>query len=172
MSGVRIVDAAFLDELSGQARAAPRGRRNFNFHASESEACNRLLNAVEPGSYVRPHRHLDPGKDETFVVVRGRFGFAAFDEAGKVTHAAVLDAGSDRCVVNVPHGTYHTLSALEPGSVFFEAKGGPFAPLGEAEFAPWAPAENSAGAPAYLELLERLFRGEGAVTPSATARTR
>lgn len=172
MSGVRIVDEAFLDELSGQARASPRGRRNFNFHASESESCNRLLNAVEPGSYVRPHRHLDPAKDETFVVVRGRFGFAAFDETGRLTHAAVLDAGRGPCVVNVPHGTYHTLAALEPGSVFFEAKGGPFVPLGEAEFAPWAPAEKSEGAAAYLESLERIFREAGGLTPSATARKR
>ena len=172
MSGVRIVDAAFLDELGGQARASPRGRRNFNFHASESESCNRLLNAVEPGSYVRPHRHLDPAKDETFVVVRGRFGFAAFDETGRGTHAAVLVAGSDRCLVNVPHGTYHTLVALEAGSVFFEAKGGPFVPLREAEFAPWAPAERSEGAGAYLESLERMFRDAGGVKPSASARKR
>lgn len=172
MSDVRIVDEAFLDDLSGQARASPRGRRNFNFHADESESCNRLLNAVEPGSYVRPHRHLDSGKDETFVVVRGRFGFAAFDDAGRVTQAAIVAAGSDRCVVNVPHGIYHTLAALDPGSVFFEAKGGPFVPLGEAEYAPWAPAEKSEGAAAYLEMLESMFREPGGAMPSATARTR
>lgn len=159
MSGVRIVDKGFLDALTAQAGAAPRKRKNFNFHASESEACNRLLNAVEPGSYVRPHRHLDPGKDETFVIVRGRFGFVVFDQAGSVTLARVLDASGGCCVVDVPHGTYHTLVALAPGSVFFEAKAGPFVPLGEAELAPWAPAEWSDGAAAYLASLERLFRG-------------
>lgn len=159
MSEVRIVDAAFLDAMSEAARALPRLRRNFNFHASENDACNRLLNAVEPGSYVRPHRHADRGKDETFVVVRGRFGFVAFDDAGGVTLAAVVAAGSDRCVVNVPHGTYHTLVALAPGSVFFEAKGGPFMPLSEAEYAPWAPAEGSPGAASFRERLEQLFGG-------------
>ena len=170
MSGVRIVDAAFLDALSEQARAADRGRRNFNFHASTAETCNRLLNAVEPGSYVRPHRHLDPGKDETFVVLRGCFGFAVFDETGKITLATLLDAVNDRRVVNVPHGIYHTLVALAPGSVFFEAKGGPFVPLGEAELAPWAPAEKNEAAAAYLASLERLFRDGSFVTPSAIAR--
>ena len=159
MSEVRIVDAAFLDAMSETARALPRLRRNFNFHTSETDACNRLLNAVEPGSYVRPHRHVDPGKDETFVVVRGRFGFVAFDDMGGVTLAAMIAAGSDRCVVNVPHGTYHTLVALAPGSVFFEAKGGPFVPLSEAEYAPWAPAEGSPGATSFRVRLERLFGG-------------
>jgi cupin fold WbuC family metalloprotein len=157
MSGVRIVDAAFLEAMSEAARGLPRLRKNFNFHANEADGCNRLLNAVEPGSYVRPHRHLDPGKDETFVVVRGRFGFAAFDEAGKVTRAAVVAAGTGCCVVDVPHGTYHTLVALAPGSVFFEAKGGPFVPLAQDELAPWAPAEKSEAAAAYRVGLERLF---------------
>ncbi len=160
MNRVRIVDAAFLEVMSEAARALPRLRKNFNFHASDADACNRLLNAVEPGSYVRPHRHLDAAKDETFVVVRGRFGFAAFDDEGKVTLAAVVAAGSERCVVNVPHGIFHTLVALAPGSVFFEAKGGPFLPLSEAEFAPWAPPEGSSEAASYRERLERLF-GEG-----------
>ncbi len=171
MSEVRIVDAAFLDSLTEQAREAARGRRNFNFHASAADSCNRLLNAVEPGSYIRPHRHLDPGKDETFVVLRGRFGFLAFDETGGITLAALLDARSERHVVNVPHGIYHTLVALTPGSVFFEAKAGPFVPLGEAELAPWAPAEKSEAATAYLASLERLFTDGDSVTRSAIARS-
>lgn len=171
MSQVQIVDAAFFDALSEQARTADRGRRNFNFHASTSDSCNRLLNAVEPGSYIRPHRHLDPGKDETFVVLRGRFGFATFDDTGRITLAALLDARSDRNVVNVPHGIYHTLVALMPGSVFFEAKAGPFVPLGKAELAPWAPAEKSEPAAAYLASLERLFRDGDGVTRSAIARS-
>lgn len=173
---VRIVDAQFLDSLSHAARTAPRGRRNFNFHASEAEVCNRLLNAVEPGSYVRPHRHLDPAKDETFVVVRGRFGFVAFDDGGAVALTAELGGSAERSVVNVPHGVYHTLVALESGSVFFEAKGGPFTPLGEAELAPWAPVEGSAGADAYRRSIERHFatgpeRRAGEVPPRAVTGT-
>ena len=56
------------------ARGVPRLRRNANFHKSESEPANRLLNAIEPGSYIRPHRHLDPNKDETMVVLKGSLG--------------------------------------------------------------------------------------------------
>ncbi len=57
-------------------------RKNYNFHRNEADVSNRLLNAIEPGSYVVLHRHLDATKDETFVVLRGRFGLVLFDESG------------------------------------------------------------------------------------------
>ena len=59
--------------------------------------------------------------------------------------------------MNIPHGMYHTLVALEPGSVFFEAKAGPYVPLTSQEKAPWAPAEGEPRASSYLADLKRLF---------------
>jgi cupin fold WbuC family metalloprotein len=155
---VRLIDVGLLDSVTGQARASARRRKNFNFHAEEAHPANRLLNAIEPGSYVQPHRHLDAAKDETFVVVRGRFGLVLFDEAGNVTQTAVLAAAGEAVGADVPHGTYHTLISLEPGSVFFEAKAGPYRPIDDKERAPWAPAEGDPGAAAYLARLEALLR--------------
>ena len=80
----QLISLASLDSLSAQARSSARRRKNYNFHA-ETDLANRLLNAVEPGSYVQPHRHLDPSKDETLVVVRGSFGVVFFDDSGTVT---------------------------------------------------------------------------------------
>lgn len=152
-----LIDTPLLDATTAAARASPRRRKNHNFHTPASEAANRLLNAVEPGSYIAPHRHLDPAKDETFVVLRGRFGLVCFDESGEITHLAVLDPG-EVVGANVPHGTYHTLVSLAPGSVFLEAKAGPYAPIGDEERAPWAPGEGDLQAADYLARLERLFR--------------
>jgi len=59
---------------------------------------------------------------------------------------------------DIPHGVYHSVVALEPGSVFFEAKAGPYVPIRDAERAPWAPRESEPAVAAYLEQLERLFR--------------
>lgn len=151
------IDRALLDRVSDGARASPRLRKNHNFHQHETDVSNRLLNAVEPGSYVMPHRHLDASKDETFVVLRGRLGVVLFDEAGAVTEKVVLDAAGPVLGVTIPHGTYHSLVSLAAGSVFFEAKAGPYAPLVPEEKAPWAPAEQDPGAPAYRERLEALF---------------
>jgi cupin fold WbuC family metalloprotein len=157
MNTFQIIDRDFLERVSSQAKASPRRRRNHNFHVSESDTCNRLLNAIEPDSYIQPHCHHDTAKDETLIVVRGRLGVILFDERGAVSATAMLAPASESVGVNIPHGMYHTLVALEPGSVFFEAKAGPYAPLTPREKAPWAPAEGEPGASSYLADLKRLF---------------
>jgi cupin fold WbuC family metalloprotein len=157
MSSVTVIDQILLDTATAGARAHPRRRRNRNFHAAETAACNRLLNAIEPGSYVQPHRHLEPSKDETMIVVRGRLGLVLFDDNGRMTGWHVLCAQGPAIGVDIPHGAWHTLLALEPGTIFFEAKAGPYRPLTEEERAPWAPAEGSEEAEAALRSWERHF---------------
>ena len=157
MNTFQIIDRDFLELVSSQAKTSPRRRRNHNFHASESDTCNRLLNAIEPDSYIQPHCHNDATKDETLVAVRGRLGVIFFDERGAVTATAVLAPAGESVGVNIPHGMYHTLVALDPGSVFFEAKAGPYVPLTSREKAPWAPAEGEPRASSYLADLKRLF---------------
>jgi cupin fold WbuC family metalloprotein len=157
MNTFQIIDRDFLERVSIQAKASPRRRRNHNFHASESDVCHRLLNAIEPDSYIQPHCHHETAKDETLIVVHGRLGVILFDERGAVTTTAVLAPVGESVGVNIPHGMYHTLVALDPGSVFFEAKGGPYAPLTSREKAPWAPAEGEPRAASYLADLKRLF---------------
>lgn len=154
---LQLIDRQLLQNVSAQADINPRRRKNYNFHLSDADVANRLLNAIEPGSYVQPHRHLDPTKDETFVVVRGSFGLILFDAEGNVTQTAVMRAGGDVLGANIPHGTFHSLVSLESGSVFFEAKAGPYVAVSDAERAPWAPKEGEAGVPAYLQKMERLF---------------
>jgi cupin fold WbuC family metalloprotein len=157
MNTFQIIDRDFLEQVSSQAKASPRRRRNHNFHVSESDTCNRLLNAIEPDSYIQPHCHHEATKDETLIVVRGRLGVIFFDERGAVTATAVLAPAGESVGVNIPHGMYHTLVALEPDSVFFEAKAGPYVPLTSREKAPWAPAEGELSASTYLADLKRLF---------------
>jgi cupin fold WbuC family metalloprotein len=156
----KIIDTRMLDALSVEAAATPRLRKNFNFHPHESAPANRLLNAIEPDSYVQPHRHLDTAKDETLVVLRGAVGLVVFGEDGSILHHAVLRAGGGALGVDIPSATWHTFVALEPGSVIFEAKAGPYKPLERAEKASWAPVEGDPAALAYLERLNNLFRLE------------
>jgi cupin fold WbuC family metalloprotein len=158
---MNLISQSLLDEVSAEARLSPRRRKNRNFHEGDNAAAHRLLNALEPDSYVAPHRHLDPAKGETIVALRGRFGVVVFDEGGGVKSTAVLAPGSTDIGINLPAGTYHTLFAIEPGSVFFEAKAGPYVAITPEERAPWAPAEGSAEAPAYLAQLKALFLPNG-----------
>ena len=64
---MKIINEALLDETTGRAKQSPRLRMNYNFHERLDDPVNRLLNALEPGTYLRPHRHLNPAKDEIFL---------------------------------------------------------------------------------------------------------
>jgi len=150
---IRLLDAALLDAVSRDAASRPRRRANFNFHPADTFPAHRLLNAIEPDSYLPPHRHLDPLKDETIVVLRGELGVLRFDDGGRVVAGWRLVAGGECFGVDIAHGVWHTAIALCPGTVIFEAKAGPYRPLADAERAPWAPAEGDPAAIAYWQSL-------------------
>ena len=67
---MKIINEALLDETTGRAKQSPRLRMNYNFHEHSDDPVNRLLNALEPGTYLRPHRHLNPKKDEIFLLLQ------------------------------------------------------------------------------------------------------
>ena len=154
---MRVIDQKLLDQLSDEARNNPRLRKNLNFHPGDEFCCHRLLNAMDPGSYIRPHRHLEQAKDESLVMVRGRMGVVSFNETGGVLNHVIISAAGSAVGVDVPHGLFHTVVSLEYGSVFFESKAGPYLPLTEEEMGGWAPAEGTAGTSSYLKTLEDLL---------------
>jgi cupin fold WbuC family metalloprotein len=149
---MRRIAPASLDALVAAAQAAPRRRCNLNIHGTEAAPAQRLFNAVEPGSYIPPHRHADPNKDETFLWVRGRFGVIEFENDGTIAGSAVL-APDTSLAVTIPAGRFHTIFALEPHSIFFESKAGPYRPLDPSERATWAPPEGSPDGADYLKRL-------------------
>jgi cupin fold WbuC family metalloprotein len=115
------------------------------------------LNAIEPGSYIRPHRHLDPEKDEAFILLNGRLGIILFSEDGLITDKVLLSHQNGNLAADIPQGIFHTAVSLEPGTVFYEAKAGPYLPLTEAELAKWAPVDSSDESATYLQSLRKLF---------------
>lgn len=157
MESLQIIDQNLLNKVSSSAEASPRKRKNYNFHVNDMDASHRLLNAMEPDSYIPPHCHQDGSKDETIVVLRGKFGILFFDGEGNITSQAVMSPSGNAVGVNIPHGVFHTLVALEPGSVFFESKAGPYQPLNQDEKAAWAPQEGEPEAQAFLEKYRALF---------------
>ncbi len=153
---ITLIDNALLDALCVEAAASPRRRKNRNFHPYDEHPGHRLLNAMQPDSYIPPHRHLDPNKDETFVVLRGLLGLVLFDDEGAVVRTARVGAAGAAIGVDIPHSTWHTAVALEANTVFLEAKAGPYLPFTAAEKAPWAPAENAPEAAPYLAMVKAL----------------
>ncbi len=101
---MKLITNPLLEQIIREAQASPRQRKNYNFHPSDESRCNRLLNALEPGTYIRPHRHLDPEKEELMVLLRGSMGLIFFDDAGQVTATARLTVGSDVFGIDIAAG--------------------------------------------------------------------
>lgn len=123
---MKIIDKELLDEVSRQAKQSDRLRKNYNFHESLEDKCHRILNAVEPGTLVPIHRH--PTKDESFVILRGKVKSTTYNDDGSVIESVVLCHENGVYGVDIPKNVWHRLEAMEPDSVIFECKEGPFVP--------------------------------------------
>ena len=153
---MKLIDKKILDQTSGKAKLSPRLRMNHNFHDSPDAAVNRLLNAMEPGTYLRPHRHLTPAKDEMFVLLRGSIALFLFDEEGQITQTTILDPKKQVYGADIEAGVWHGMLVLEPDTVIYEIKEGPYTPLAPEDFAPWSPApDQKEAAAAYMQQLEQ-----------------
>lgn len=126
MKKMKIIDKELLDEVSRQAKQSDRLRKNYNFHESLEDKCHRMLNAVEPGTLVPIHRH--PTKDESFVILRGKVRSTTYNDDGSVIESVVLCHENGVYGVDIPKNVWHRLEAMEPDSVIFECKEGPFVP--------------------------------------------
>lgn len=151
------IDEAFIDPVSEKARQSSRRRMNHNFHKAPEDTLQRMLNAVEPDTYIRPHKHENPDKREAFFVLRGRIAVVEFDELGNISDHIVLDAKQGRYGAEVAPRTWHVIISLQSGSVAYEVKDGPYDPDNDKIFAPWAPQEGDRQGKHYTQrILQKL----------------
>ncbi len=151
---MKIINKQLLDETSERAKQSPRLRMNYNFHEQLDDPVNRLLNAMEPDTYIRPHRHLNPDKDEIFLLLRGKAILFIFDNDGNITEKLLLDPLAGSYGAEIKPGIWPSLLVLESGTVIYEVKPGPFAPLHPENMAPWSPEpDDEKGIDEYLTYL-------------------
>ena len=153
---MKIINKQLLDETTERAKQSPRLRMNYNFHESLDDPINRLLNALEPDTYLCPHRHCNPDRDEMFLLLRGKVAVFLFDDYGGITDMLMLNPLDGCYGAEIQSGIWHGLLALESGSIVYEIKQGPFAPLTPENMAPWAPsADNAKGVKEFLVKLKK-----------------
>jgi cupin fold WbuC family metalloprotein len=151
MSALQLLDSTLIASLIERARQSPRLRTNHNFHTSMDDNPHRFLNVMVRGTYIAPHRHRDPPKSETFIVLEGELAFFTFDDAGQVISTHIL--GRNAIGSDIQPGVWHSLAVLIPHAVCFEVKPGPYSAANDKDFAPWAPREGDRTAASYLEKL-------------------
>jgi cupin fold WbuC family metalloprotein len=142
---IKITDA-LIDDVSRKAKSSPRKRINYNFHQSYDAVIQRLLNAAEPGTYIQPHKHENPDKNEVFIILKGSVVVVEFDDKGGIADHVILDALGGAKVVEIPPRKWHSFITLKSGSVLYEVKEGPYDKDADKHFAPWAPPEGSSEA--------------------------
>lgn len=141
-------DEALFSDLRKKAEASDRKRAHHNLHAELDDPFQRMIVAIEPDSYIRPHFHQS--KPEMLACLRGELGVLIFDSEGQIQKAMRMATG-DGC--DIPPGNYHTLAALSAGTIFVEAKPGPYVPFSPNDFAKWAPEPETDAASEYMSRL-------------------
>lgn len=157
---ITVIGKRILTALSDTAKSVPRLRKNYNIHPGLEDPVQRLYNAMEPGTYVRPHRHQGAGRWEFFQIVSGSAAAMTFDAHGTVLEKVQLSARGPDYAVEIPADTWHTIVSLEHETVLFEVKQGPYQAVTDKDFAPWAPAEGEPGVTAFIQWLKHANPGD------------
>lgn len=136
---IRMLTREDLEKIIQNSQSSPRGRAPNPLNPDEYPGPQCLINAIQPSSYVVPHRHED---EEIWLHIQGRVVIGLFNEEGEPTEK--IELAYDKTLYFVaPGDIYHSVFAIEPDSVFFNVSQGPFNPNAPKDFAKWAPRENA-----------------------------
>ena len=126
------ITQTILDELTVKAKESPRLRMNLDLRDSSEDSSQRMLNAIEPGSPLPIHRHQKTS--ETVVCIRGRLVEEFYDDLERIcTERIELSPNGPVVALNIPAGQWHTVQALESGTVILEMKNGKYEPISDVD---------------------------------------
>ncbi len=153
---VVIINNNLIQKAIDSSRISARKRIILPFHKLPSDNLHRMLNAIQPYSYVQPHRHLNPPKAESIIVLKGAIIYVDFNNTGEIENFYQLSSESFNIGIDIEPGIFHTFFAVAEDTVLFEVKPGPYEQSSDKDFASWAPTEGSENAIEYLKNLYEL----------------
>ena len=107
---------------------------NFDLRTSALDQSQRMLNALEPGTQVPVHRHMETA--ETTICIEGYLEVVLYAEAsgqdetggerkfGEVSRVTLCPR-EGKYGVQIPLGVWHSVDVKEPSTIF-EAKDGAY----------------------------------------------
>ena len=140
---IQLINNDLLLVLHSKAEEHERRRLNFDLRTSAEDTSQRMLNALEPGTMVPIHRHLNTS--ETVICLNGCLDEVFYEElpnmdAGGPVHdgeTAIVESGFKEVArfricpkeliygIQVPQGVWHSIEVYEPSTIF-EAKDGAY----------------------------------------------
>lgn len=148
-----VVSRELAEQALEVSRESERKRVILPFHKEATDPLHRMLNAVQPGTYVRPHRHASTPRAEVFLVLRGEIDVVVFHDDGRLRFTRRLKAGGDEFGIDIAPGLFHTFLVRQWDTLLYEVKSGPYVEASAKDFAPWAPEEGSPEVESYLNAL-------------------
>lgn len=122
-----LLKQAIIDKVTEDAKSSPRLRMNFNLHESFEDSVQRMFNALEPGTIVPIARH--PYSSETLIMLRGKLRVLIYNDDKDIIEDVIIAPNSENIGYHIPKGTWHKVESLESGTVCFETREGPYAPV-------------------------------------------
>lgn len=122
---LQVIDQNLINQVIEDAKSSSRLRMNYNLHTELTDKCQRLLNALEPGTVMPIHHH---NVAEVYFLLQGRIRVMTYDDNGNENDSVVLDPKQGNYGVQISKNTWHSLEVYESGSVIFEVKEGPYIP--------------------------------------------
>jgi len=169
-SDVTPLTLTMVGDLLVKSRQSPRKRMIQCLHKTEAAGVHKMFNALQPGTYITPHRHMDPVKTETVLLISGSLLYVEFTEGGEIANHVLIQPGTEIFGLDVAPHVYHTFIPLKPDTIMFEIKDGPFVSTSDKDIPKWAPAEGSEEANAFLlALLKDLAERTNAAAEKAKA---
>lgn len=135
------------------SRKSKRKRMILPIHRQQEAEVQRLINFLQPGTYIRPHKHPMPYATESIVLLQGSIRFFTFDGSGEILTDNELSSKPIPDVIDIEPDTWHTFLVLEPDTIIFECKKGPYDVDTDKEFASWAPEEGDDKATEFMKNL-------------------
>lgn len=146
---IQLINETLLSDLYEKASDSERLRQSFDLRTSPEDKSQRMLNALQPGTKMPIHRHMDSA--ETVICLDGCLDWMFYEELPDVDagrshdgESAVVEAGFKEVArfricpykgqygIQVPKMAWHSLEVIEP-TVLFECKDGAYRPLEEDE---------------------------------------
>ena len=141
------IDKFLLTALHETAKRNEKLRRNYDLRTTENDNSQRMLNALQPGTKVPIHRHLETS--ETTICLQGKLDVIFYDMrpnddcGGPImgTWGTAIENGAEinmferyrtrlcpaegKYGVQIPLGVWHSVEVYEPSTIF-EAKDGAY----------------------------------------------
>lgn len=137
---------SLTDEMIQQgirgSRESDRRRIILPIHRIQDAEVQRMINFLQPGTYIRPHKHPLNHATESLVLIQGAILFYTFNDSGEIETKRRVDSKPLAGVLDIEPNVWHSFKVLEPDTILFECKKGPYDAEKDKIFAPWAPEEG------------------------------